>query len=81
MADEPKKIRITVTVDELTAETISELAQRMNCSQSKMASSLLEAGIEDNEWIIRFVTTKAVLGLGERLIALKDRFTGSKSAA
>jgi len=60
-------VRITVTVDSETAAKISELAERMNASQSKMASWLLEAGLEDNERIIRIVTSRVTKGLRESL--------------
>jgi hypothetical protein len=41
----------------------------MNTSQSKMASMLLESGVEDNEWIIKLVTSRVVLGLRDALSA------------
>jgi len=66
MVDEDK-VRITVTIDRHSAEKIGELSQRMNASQSKMASMLLEAGLEDNEAIIRFVTSRVVTGLRDAL--------------
>lgn len=66
MHDEDK-VRITVTIDRHAAEKVSELSQRMNTSQSRMASMLLEAGLKDNEAIIRFVTSRVVTGLRDAL--------------
>lgn len=62
-----EKVRITVTVDRASADKIQELAGRMNTSHSRMASMLLEAGLENNEWIIRIVTSRVVKGLSEAL--------------
>lgn len=61
------QVRITVTVDEVAADKITELAKRMGASQSKMASMLLEAGLENEEWIIKVVTSRVVTGLREFL--------------
>lgn len=61
------KVRITVSIDRHSAEKIAELSQRMNTSQSRMASMLLEAGLEDNEAVIRFVTSRVVTGLRDAL--------------
>jgi hypothetical protein len=65
--EDDDKVRITVTIDRRSAEKVAELAQRMNASQSKMASMLLEAGLEDHEWIIRLVTSRVVTGLRDAL--------------
>lgn len=65
-ADEDR-VRITVTVDAITAGKIEELAGRMNASQSRMASWLLEESIQDNEWIIKVVTSSVMQGLREAL--------------
>jgi hypothetical protein len=65
--EEGEKVRITVTIDRRSAEKIAELSQRMKASQSRMASMLLEAGLEDNEAIIRFVTSRVVIGLRDAL--------------
>lgn len=64
---EPEKVRITVSVDKLTAERVAELAVRMGASQSRMASMLLEAGLQDQEWIVKVVTSKLAKGLIEAL--------------
>jgi len=61
------KVRITVCIDRRSAEKIAELSQRMNTSQSRMASMLLEAGLEDNEAVIRFVTSRVMTGLRDAL--------------
>ena len=64
---EAEQVRITVSIDKKSAAKIAELAERMNASQSKMASWLLEAGLEDNERIIRIVTSRITKGLAEAL--------------
>jgi predicted transcriptional regulator len=56
MAIGEDKIRVQVIVDRSTAKRIEELAKVMNTSMSRMAAALLEAGIEDNEWIIKNVS-------------------------
>ncbi|QEG36186.1 hypothetical protein [Bythopirellula goksoeyrii] len=60
---EPEKVRMTVTVDKELADRVAELAVRMGASQSRMASMLLEAGLQDQEWIVKFVTSKTAKGL------------------
>ena len=81
MDEQEKKVRITVTVDEQTAVKIAELAARMNASQSRMASWLLEAGVEDNEWVIKIVTSKVVSGLRETLSGICGRTKSAEKAA
>lgn len=66
MADD-ETIRVTVTIDKKAYDKIGELADRMNTSQARMASWLLEAGIEDNEWAIRMITSRVADGLREVL--------------
>ena len=62
---EPETIRFTVTIDKTHYRTIGELAERMGVSQAKMAALLLEAGVQDNEWVIRMVTSRVANGLRE----------------
>ena len=71
MADQ-EEVRITVTVSKDSAEKIAELARRMNTSQSRMASMLLQAGLENEEWIIKVVTSRVVSGLREALTGKKS---------
>ena len=73
MSESNDGVRITVTVDQATASKINELAGRMNASPSKMASWLLEAGLEDNERVIRIVTSRVVSGLRSALTGIKKR--------
>lgn len=75
MTEQTKQVRITVTVEASTAAKIAELAERMNASQSKMASWLLEEGIKDNEWLVRIVTARVVTGLRE-VLRRKGRVKG-----
>ena len=74
---ENQKVRITVTVDREAAAKIDELAARLNASQSRMASMLLQSGLEDNEWIIRLVTSRVVTGLRDALGMKKSDNTPS----
>jgi predicted transcriptional regulator len=67
MDKEKDKVAIIVRVSPEIGAKIEELADRMGASQSKMATMLLEEGLADNEWIIRFVTSKVVKGLRESL--------------
>ncbi|HEX5470565.1 MAG TPA: hypothetical protein VFW73_01705 [Lacipirellulaceae bacterium] len=60
-------VRITVSVSPLIAAKIDELAGRMKTSSSRMASELLEAGLESDEWIIKFVTSEVFTGLRDAL--------------
>lgn len=60
---EPETIRFTVTIDKQIYQKIGELAERLGVSQAKMASMLLEAGVQDNEWVIRMVTSRVADGL------------------
>lgn len=70
-----KNVRITVSVPPEVAATIAELATRMNASQSRMASWLLEAGLEDHEVVIRLVTSKVMKGLKQALTSVGRKKT------
>lgn len=71
MADE--KVSIHVRVSPEIAAKIDELSKRMNASHSKMASWLLEAGLEDNEFMIKLVTAKYIKPLTKGLAELGRR--------
>ncbi len=75
MAIGSDKARIQVVVDKEVAEKITDLADRMRWSQSKMAAVLLEAAIEDNEWVIRVVTSP----FAQRVASALRRGKGTKS--
>jgi predicted transcriptional regulator len=62
--DVERAFKCTVPSD--VAARIEELAERMGMSSTRMASLLLEAGLEDEEFIIRAVSSVA----GKRAIAL-----------
>jgi hypothetical protein len=70
--EEGETTKLQVVVETKTAEKIAELAERMKVSQSKMCKLLLEAAIEDNEWMIRAVSSRfadavrRALGAGKR---------------
>ncbi len=52
------KMRVQGVVDVELGERINELADRMGASQSQMVAMLLEAAVDDNEWLIAAVTSK-----------------------
>jgi hypothetical protein len=57
MAIPENKVTIQIIVDRSLAEKIDKLAERMETSQSKMGAMLLEAAVEDEGPIIKFVTS------------------------
>lgn len=59
MAISENKVRLQVVIDRATADKIEELADAMNTSVSRMSAALLEAGIEDNEWVIKNIAGPA----------------------
>jgi hypothetical protein len=71
MASERETMRVQVTLKRELGEKIEELADRLGVSESKMVEFLLEAAVEQNEIIIRAVTSKWG-------IALKEILTGQK---
>lgn len=59
-------VRVQVTLTAETGQKVRELADRMNVSDSKMIQWLVDAAIEDQEWMIKLVTSrfaKAVAGV------------------
>jgi len=52
-----EEIRVQVPLSSDAVAKIDELAELMNVGRGRMVAMLLEAGIEDNEWIIRMVTS------------------------
>ncbi len=57
MSEQGEEIRVQVPLSADTVTKIDELAARMKVGRGRMAAMLLEEGIKDNEWIIRFVTS------------------------
>jgi len=51
-----ENVRVQSVIDRKLAEKITELGDRLGVSQSKMIYLLLEAAVEDQEWIIKAVT-------------------------
>ena len=58
MADRPDETRVQVPLSNTTIEKIDELANRLNIGRGRMASMLVEAGIANEEWLIKAVTSK-----------------------
>lgn len=68
MAEREKKtVKLQVVVDQALAAKIGELAERMGASQSKMAYWLLEAAVDQNELIIKVVTSRFAKAVRETL--------------
>jgi len=59
MSDE-NKVRLQAMVDPDIAEKVKELAERLEMSQSAFLGLIVKHGIEDEEWIIRAVTSRYV---------------------
>ena len=66
-------VKLQVVVEQETADKIGKLAERMKVTQSKMCKMLLEAAIEDNEWIINAVTSRFVTAVREALTTAKSK--------
>ncbi len=58
MAIAEDNVRVQSIIDRKLADKITELGERLGVSQSKMVYYLLEAAVEDEEWIIKTVTSK-----------------------
>lgn len=56
--DDADFIRVQVPVSPANLRKIDELAERLKISRGRMSSLLVEAAIDDHEWIIRAVTSK-----------------------
>lgn len=57
MADEPRE-RAQVMLKPETMERIDELANRLKMSRSQFLAILIEQGLDDNEWIIKIVSSR-----------------------
>jgi len=51
------EIRVQVPLNADAVAKIDELADRMNVGRGRMAAMLLEAGIEENELLVKIVTS------------------------
>ncbi|MEX0701308.1 MAG: hypothetical protein WD069_04370 [Planctomycetales bacterium] len=78
MAVSENKVRVQAMVDSGLERKLNELADRMGVSQSQMMYWLLEAAIEDNEWIIGMVTGKFATKMRE---VLGKKRSGAKAKA
>lgn len=61
MADE--RVRVQCFVSGENARRIDALAERLKMSRAEFLERLLDAGLEDNEWIIKAVTSPMVQGI------------------
>ena len=61
--EKSETVRITVTVKAEVAERIAELARRLESSDSRLASVLLESAVEDFKWLHEFLTSRLVVGV------------------
>jgi predicted transcriptional regulator len=67
MAISPSKVRLQTVVHAELAQKIDELASRMGCSQSKMIELLLDAAVQDQEWIVRAASSNFARRLASKL--------------
>lgn len=67
---EDDRLRMNCTVSAADLKKIEELAKRLEVSPTRMASMLLRAGLQDNETIIRIVTSDTVKRVQDGLAAL-----------
>jgi len=81
MAKERESVKLQVTVDKELAQQIETLAQRMEVSVSKMSAMLLDAAVEDNEWIVRAVTSRFAKSIAEALGVSRKKAQQATSAA
>lgn len=56
--DDQDSIRVQVPLTPETVRRIDELAERMKLPRGRMSALLVEAAIDDHEWIINAVTSK-----------------------
>ena len=55
---EAGEIRVQVPMRPEIVAKVDELAARLSVGRGRMAAMLLEGGIEDEEWIIRIVSSR-----------------------
>ena len=65
MALADDKVQLTTVIERNLDTKISELGDRMGISKSAMAAMLLDAAVEDNETMIKIVTSR----FAKRLVA------------
>lgn len=57
MADKPK-VRVQAMIDEDLKDKVKELSSRLDMSESMFLGILIKHAVEDEEWIIRLVTSR-----------------------
>jgi predicted DNA-binding protein len=65
MSDDANKVRLQVMVEPEIAARVDDLAERLKTTRSRLLAELLSEALNDNEWIIRFVTSSFVTPLRE----------------
>lgn len=75
---EDDRLRMNCSVSAADLRKIEELAKRMEVSPTRMASMLLRAGLQDNETIIRIVTSDTVKRVTDGLAALAPKSRKAK---
>lgn len=73
-------IRVQVPLSVDTVRKIDELAARLKVGRGRMVAMLLEQGLEDNEWIIRFVTSGVMSPIREIVEGWKQKKKTGKLA-
>ena len=72
MAKDRETVKLQVTVDKELGQQIETLAERMEVSVSKMSAMLLDAAVEDNEWIVKAVTSRFAKSIA-RAVGLRKK--------
>lgn len=67
---ENERVRLQYFVNAEVAEKIDYLASRVRMTRGEFMERLTEAGLEDNEWIIKTVTHPIIQGITD---ALKEK--------
>lgn len=78
VGSEEGSVRVQVPLHPDAVAKIDELAERMNVGRGRMAAMLLEAGIEDNDWIIRMVTSGVMKPIADVVKSWGKRKEGSQ---
>lgn len=73
MTEEDDRLRLNCTITAAELRKIEELAKRLEVSPSRLGSMLLKAGLQDNETIIRLMTSDFAKRVQDGLAALAPK--------
>lgn len=71
--NDKNKVRLQAMVDPDLAEKVKELSDRLDMSQSMFLGILIKHAVEDEEWIIRLVTSRFVAPLRDLIRGRKKK--------